>query len=106
MKKLHYNTIDIQEKSVKLLLAIIFVLVAVYCSLLISVVFSVIEQKQNNIASINISSNLTTLENKYASKIATFDYLSVSKLDFVHINSTSFAVRKDKVASYSFLYEH
>ncbi len=105
MKNLKYNTITIQERAAQSLLVGILVLAAIYCVLLISIIFSVIEQKKNNVASIDITSQLTSIENKYASQIALLDDTKMASLNYKHITSTSFAVRKDNVASYTFLYE-
>lgn len=105
MKNLKYNTTTIQERTAQSLLLMVILLALVYCGLLISIVFSVIEQKKNNISSVAISSKLTTIENKYSSQIALLNDSKISSLNYKHITSTSFAVRKDNVASYTFLYE-
>lgn len=106
MKYIKHNTTSIQEMTAHSLLLAILVLAAIYCALLISIIFSVIEQKKNNIASTDLSSKLTSIENKYSTQIATLNEVKISNLNYKHINSTSFAVRKDNVASYTFLYEH
>lgn len=105
MKYLKHSTASIQERTAQSLLLAILVLASIYCVLLISIIFSVIEQKKNNVANVAMASQLTTTENKYASQVALLDDAKISNLNYKHITSTSFAVRKDNVASYTFLYE-
>lgn len=105
MKYLKHSQVTIQERTAQSLLFAILILASIYCVLLISIIFSVIEQKKNNVTSRTLSSQLTTIENKYSSQIALLDDAKISSLNYKHITSTSFAVRKDNVASYTFLYE-
>lgn len=75
-----------------------------YCAILLSLVFSVIERKQNTIASRDLTSQLSTLEMQYASKVAAIDEAKLFANNYVHVDGTTFAVRKDAIATYTLLY--
>lgn len=92
------------EKSVHAMLATLFVLAIVYCVILLSLVFSVIERKQNILATKDLSSQVTAVETRYANHVAGINDAMLAARDFVHIENTTFAVRKDPIASFSVLY--
>lgn len=101
-----YKTTAIYEKAVHGMLFSLALLAVVYCVILLSLVFSVIERKQNIIASRDLSSQLSSLETKYANVVA-----SISENDLIHngfsrVDGATFAVRKDDIASYTVLYAH
>jgi hypothetical protein len=106
MKKLKLNSISLQEKTIHAMILLFITLVIIYCAILISIVFSVIERKQNMISSVNLSSQLSSVENKYSDEIASIDNNFLVAHNFTHFESTTFAIRKDNIASYAFLYEH
>ena len=81
-------------------------LALVYCVVLLSLVFSVIERKQNMIATRDLSSSLSSLETKYASTVASISEKDLDYANFTRVDSTTFAVRKDDIASYTVLYAH
>lgn len=99
-----YKTASLYERTVHTMLGILAVLAVTYCAVLLSIVFSVIERKQDTLAIRDTSSVLTSLEAKYANTVASIDEAVLLENNFVRINSTTFAVRKDAIASYSVLY--
>ena len=86
--------------------ATVVILALVYCIVLLSLVFSVIERKQNTIASRDLSSELSTLETRYANQVASINDSVLATNNYVRVDNTTFAVRKDDIASYTVLYAH
>jgi hypothetical protein len=82
------------------------ILALVYCVVLLSLVFSVIERKQNTIASRDLSSELSSLETRYANKVSSINDSVLATNNFIRVDNTTFAVRKDDIASYTVLYAH
>lgn len=80
------------------------ILALVYCIVLLSLVFSVIERKQNTIASRDLSSQLSSLEMKYANIVSSISENDLLSNDFSRVDDATFAVRKDDIASYTVLY--
>lgn len=80
------------------------VLGIVYCLVLLSLVFSVIERKQNTIASRDLVSQLSSLEANYANTVASINDSVLSSRNFTRVEGATFAVRKDPIASYTVLY--
>lgn len=76
----------------------------VYCAVLLSIVFSVIERKQNTLAIRDANSTLSSLEAQYANAVASIDDAVLAQNKYVRIQGATFAVRKDAIASYSVLY--
>jgi hypothetical protein len=72
--------------------------------IILSLVFSVIERKQNTIASRDLSSELSALETKYANIVSSISESDLAKNDFTRVDGATFAVRKDDIASYTVLY--
>jgi hypothetical protein len=99
-----YNVKHLQEKGAHLMLASLVVLALVYCGIILSLVFSVIERKQNTIASRELSSELSALEAKYANTVASISDADLTAHGFKHVDNATFAVRKDDIASYTVLY--
>jgi hypothetical protein len=79
-------------------------LALVYCVIILSLVFSVIERKQNTLASRDLSTELSMLEMKYANSVSSISENDLTSRDFVRVDSATFAVRKDDIASYTVLY--
>lgn len=86
------------------MLATLLVLAVVYCVILLSLVFSVIERKQNLLAVKDLTSQVSALEARYANEVAAIDENKLAEQQFVRISNTTFAVRKDPIASYAVLY--
>jgi hypothetical protein len=82
----------------------LIVLALVYCVVLLSLVFSVIERKQNALASRDLTSSLAALESKYANSIASINDAMLIVNNYKRIDGATFAVRKDPIASYTVLY--
>lgn len=82
------------------------VLSIAYCVILLSLVFSVIERKQNNLAIKDLISQISILETNYANKITSINDSVLQSNNYVRVNNTTFAVRKDEIASYTVLYAH
>jgi hypothetical protein len=104
--KLTYNTSHLCEKAVHTMLGTLVVLAFIYCGIILSLVFSVIERKQNTIASRDLASELSMLETKYANIVSSISEADLAKSDFTRVDGATFAVRKDDIASYTVLYAH
>ena len=94
----------LMEKSIQALLSLFGVLCIAYLIILISIVFSVIERKQDVLATATIGNDLMQVENSYASLLGTLDDKSLLGMGFSRFESTHFAVRKDPIATYALLY--
>lgn len=103
---LHYTTTTFYERAVHTMLGTLSVLCLAYCAVVLSLVFSVIERKQNTIASRDLSSSLSILEAKYANTVSSITERDLASKDFIRVDGTTFAVRKDDIASYTVLYAH
>lgn len=79
------------------------VLAIIYCVVLLSLIFSVIEKKQNALASRDLTSTLSALESKYANTVASISDSALVANNYRRVDGT-FAVRKDAIASYTVLY--
>lgn len=101
---LKYATKNFYERAVHTMIGTLCVLALVYCIVLISLVFSVIERKQNTIATRDLSSQLSSLETKYANIVSSISENDLIQNDFVRVDNATFAVRKDDIASYTVLY--
>ena len=88
------------------MLGTLCILALVYCAVLLSLVFSVIERKQNTIAVRDLSSELSVLEAKYANIVSSITETQLIGNNYTRIDGTTFAVRKDDIASYTVLYAH
>ncbi len=86
------------------MLVTLLALAILYCVILLSLVFSVIERKQNMLATKELSSQVSALETRYANQVASINDAVLAQHNFVHIDNTTFAVRKDPIASFSVLY--
>lgn len=80
------------------------ILIIVYSLVLLSLVFSVIERKQNTLASRDLTSILSVLETNYANRVAVINDSILFENNYSRVDGTTFAVRKDKIASYTVLY--
>lgn len=101
---LEYKTRTFYERAVHTMLATLCVLALVYCAIILSLVFSVIERKQNTIASRDLSSQLSSLETKYANIVSSITESDLAQSNFTRVDGATFAVRKDDIASYTVLY--
>ena len=101
---IHYKTTTFYERSVHTMLGALGVLALVYCVVLLTLVFSVIERKQNVIVSRDLSSQLSSLETKYANIVSSITETDLARSDFTRVDGATFAVRKDDIASYTVLY--
>ena len=101
---LQYKTTTLHERIVHTMFGTLCVLALLYCVVLLSLVFSVIERKQNTIVARDLSSQLSTLEAKYANIVSSISEKDLKDNNFTRIEGTTFAVRKDAIASYTVLY--
>ncbi len=99
-----YTTATLYKRAVHTMLGTLCVLALVYCLTVLSLIFSVIERKQNTIASRDLSSTLSTLESQYANTVSSISENDLIQRDFTRIDGATFAVRKDDIASYTVLY--
>lgn len=83
---------------------LLVVLALVYCVVLLSLVFSVIERKQNSVTSRELTSTLSALEAQYANTVSSINDQVLLANNFTRVDSATFAVRKDAIASYTVLY--
>lgn len=103
---LQYTTITFYERAVHTMLGTLCLLALVYCVILLSLVFSVIERKQNAILARDLSSTLSSLETKYANTVSSISETDLLSQNFTRVDNATFAVRKDDIASYTVLYAH
>jgi hypothetical protein len=101
---LNYKTKNIYERIVHTMLGTLCTLALVYCVVLLSLVFSVIERKQNTIAVRDLSSELSMIEAEYANIVSSITEKDLLANKYTRIDGTTFAVRKDDIASYTVLY--
>lgn len=101
---LQHKTTTLHERTVHTMLSTLCVLALIYCIVLLSLVFSVVDRKQNTIASRDLSSSLSVLEAKYATIVSSISEKDLSLYNFTRVDGTTFAVRKDDIASYTVLY--
>ncbi len=101
---LHYKSPTFFERAVHTMAGTLCVFALMYCAVLLSLVFSVIERKQNTIASRDLSSSLSSLETKYANIVASISENDLASNNFTRVDGATFAVRKDDIASYTVLY--
>lgn len=92
------------ERTVHILAGTLCIFALVYCAIILSLVFSVIERKQNTIASRDLSSTLSALETEYATIVSSISESDLEKSNFTRVDGATFAVRKDAIASYTVLY--
>ena len=103
---LEYKSRTLYERAVHTMVGTLCVLALVYCAIILSLVFSVIERKQSNLASRDLSSELSALETKYANIVSSITENDLVAKDFTRVDNATFAVRKDDIASYTVLYAH
>ena len=94
----------LMEKTIQSLLSLFGILCIAYLIILISIVFSIIERKQDVLATANIGNDLMRVENSYASLLSTLDDKVLTDKGFTRFEATHFAVRKDPIATYALLY--
>jgi hypothetical protein len=94
------------ERAVHTMFGTLCVLALIYCVVLLSLVFSVIERKQNTIAGRDLTSTLSALEAQYANEVASINENTLAANDYTRVDGTTFAIRKDAIASYTVLYAH
>ncbi len=102
---LRYKTKTTEQKLANVMIFTIVVLAIIYCCMVLSIIFSAIERKQDLLAIKDITSKISYSENDYADKVASIDSTALEQKGFVKINNATFAVRKDPIASFSLLYE-
>ena len=104
MKYLTYKTTTLHEKIVHGMLFTLCVAALLYVLVLISLIFSVIERKQHIVSTRDLSSKLSSLEASYANVVSSISDTDLHSNGFVRVDNTTFAVRKDDIASYTVLY--
>ncbi len=104
--KFKYHPAQFFQKTVHTMLFSLVILALCYCAILLSLVFSVIERKQNILANRDLTSTLSSLEMQYANKVASIDENILRENNYTRVDGTTFAVRKDAIASYTLLYAH
>jgi hypothetical protein len=101
---LHYRSVTLYERTVHAMFGTLCFLALLYCIVLLSLVFTVIELKQNILATRDLTSQLSALEANYANEITSINEATLVAHQYTRIDSTTFAVRKDAIASYTVLY--
>jgi hypothetical protein len=101
-----YQSLTLFERTVHTMFGTLLVLALIYCVVLLSLVFSVIERKQNVLASKDLTSTLSTLEATYANRVASISETTLHENNYTRVDNATFAVRKDPIASYTVLYAH
>lgn len=93
-----------QERVIHTMFATIALLVVVYTLVLLALVFSAIERKQSLLAVRDITSSLSQIEQEYAVRLADINDHTLAAHNFTRIDNSTFAVRKDPIATYTVLY--
>lgn len=102
----HFIQQNLYQRMINTMFATLLILAVVYCIILLSLVFSVIERKQNLLAVKDLSSQVSALETRYANEVSNINDTVLAERNFSRIENTTFAVRKDPIASFSILYTH
>jgi hypothetical protein len=103
---MHLTHKNLNERIIHTMAGTLVILALVYVIVLLSLIFSVIERKQNMIAVKDASSILSQEEGEYANSVSSITETELKDNKFVRIDNTTFAVRKDDIASYAVLYAH
>ncbi len=101
---MHLTHKNLDERIIHTMAGTLAVLALVYVAVLLSLIFSVIERKQNLIAIKDASSLLSQLEGEYANSVSSITETELKESKFVRIDNATFAIRKDDIASYTVLY--
>lgn len=101
---MHLTYKNLNERIVHTMAGTLTMLALIYVAVLLSLIFSVIERKQNMIAIKDQASLLSQLESEYANTVSSITETELLASNFVRIDDTTFAVRKDDIASYTVLY--
>ncbi|MEN9338002.1 MAG: hypothetical protein RIQ41_316 [Candidatus Parcubacteria bacterium] len=99
-----HKQLTLIERTIQMMFGTLLTLALVYCVVLLSLVFSVIERKQNTLASRELTSTLSILEATYANTVASISDTVLAEKDYSRVDGATFAVRKDPIASYTVLY--
>lgn len=103
---LRYTTQELYAKGVHIMATLLAVLSCVYVAVLLSLVFSVIERKENISQTKDLASDLSALQAQYANVVSSITDNDLVSYGFSRVDGTTFAVRKDAIASYTVLYAH
>lgn len=106
MKNTFYKATNLQERIVNSMILTVLVLALVYCMVLLSLVFSVIERKQAIASTKNLVSQLSTVEMQYSNEITKINDVVLASKNFVRVDGATLTVRKDPIASYTVLYDN
>lgn len=101
---MHLTYKNLNERIIHTMAGTLTILALVYIAVLLSLIFSVIERKQNMIAVKDAASTLSQMEGEYANAVSSITETELSENNFVRIDNATFAVRKDDIASYTVLY--
>lgn len=102
----HLLSATLYERTVNTMFGTVAVLALMYCVVLLSLVFSVIERKQNTVAVRDLTSEVGSLETRYANQVTAINDSTLANNHYSRVDGTTLAVRKDSIASYSVLYAH
>lgn len=102
--RLPYHHIFSNKGIVQGLFAVLCILAVVYSIILLSLVFSVIERKQDALSIRDLTSQFSVYEAKYANAVSAINDATLKERGFTRIDTTTFAVRKADIASYTVLY--
>ena len=106
MKYSLYKTGTLQERIVNSMILSIIALAFVYCVILLTLVFSVIERKQAMASNKDLVSSLSSVESQYSNEITKINDTVLLSKNFVRVEGTTLTVRKDPIASYTVLYDN
>ena len=105
MNKFILQKINQETVIVHALFSFFGLLLVVYLSVLLSLVFTAIDKKQADLAIKQLSTTLSTKEYDYSEAIVAINESSLTTFGFQKITSSTFAVRKDPIATLTLLYE-
>lgn len=105
MNTLTLKNLTREEIAVRFLISTLCILLVVYSFVLLSLIFSAIDKKETGIQVNKLSTLLSTREHDYTEAVMAINESSLKDFGFQKITSSTFAVRKDPVATFTVLYE-
>ena len=95
----------VKETIVKSLFAVLFVLVVLYSLILLSLTGNAITLKKVSLQTKKTDVMIAKSERDFSRMLGELNASNFSTIGFAPVNNSSFAVKKDDVATFSVLYE-
>jgi hypothetical protein len=105
IQAIFYKETLTKEIIIKFLLALLFCLVIAYSSILLSLTGNAISYKKLSLQTKKTTSEITKVERTFAGVLTELNSTNFQSFGFAVVGNSSFAVKKDAIASFSVLYE-